>query len=63
MRHTTWSSRGLRPHQRGLRFSVMVPVFASMDVTTNGPLDGTALLRNPLLKALGLLERSAGRRG
>ena len=43
MRHTIESSLGWRPHQRGLRSSVIVPVRRSMLETRNGPFADGAL--------------------
>ncbi len=54
------SSRGLRPHQRGLRVSTMRCAPWSILDTTNGPADGPGASSWPLLKTSGFVRHAAG---
>ena len=60
MRHTTCSSRGLRPHQRGLGFSVIVPVFGFDRRHDERPVGRDRPVAEPGVERLGL-ARDVGR--
>jgi hypothetical protein len=58
-----FARRGVSPHHRGLRSCVTTPWSASIDVTTKGPLDEIARVRNASLNSFGELDTLAARRG